>query len=74
MKFQPAIESNSTIVELINFCGEVIMDYLMMNKIQISGIGVVVEINECILVKSKINRQTVGPRTIDFGFYEVESN
>src|SRR3569832_407206 len=68
------ISSRHTVVDWKNFCRDICQRYLLENSLKIGGEGKVVEIDECLLVRSKHNVGRVAKEQWIFDGVEVGSD
>ena len=73
MQFQLEVGGCATIVDWKNFVRDIMSEYFIRNPIKIGGPGIIVEIDECMLVKRKYNRGRLVREQWIFGGYETES-
>ena len=71
--FQLGLSSNTTIVDWKNYCRDIFTEYFVSNPTIIGGAGIIVEIDECMLVRRKYNRGRLVREQWIFGGYESSS-
>ena len=67
------IKGQHTIVDWLQFCRDVPVDYFLNNPVPIGGVGHIVEIDESLFARRKYNRGRLVPETWIFGGYDQQT-